>query len=129
MANPINMQFPISRGAAGAFAYNEDTLEAVEDDLRILLLTNYGERPIHFDFGANLRSLIFEFQGEALNQAVKDRILSAVEQWMPFVKVVNVTVENSSTAPQLGPNDIHVKVEFTVGNLDVTKVLVQRIKT
>ena len=56
----INLQFPLRRSSKGAFATNDSTINAVVDDLKLLLLTNHGERPVHGDFGANLRSIIFE---------------------------------------------------------------------
>jgi phage baseplate assembly protein W len=124
----INLSFPLKKGSKGAFETNEDTLQAVADDLRILLITNYGERPIHFDFGANLRSVIFEFRGETLKQAIKDRILSAVAKWMPFVKIISIVIEDSRDSSTVKENAVKVTLEFTVGNLDITKILVQRIK-
>ncbi len=129
MATPINMKFPMKMGPKGSFDTNDETLDAVESDLRMLLITNYGDRVIHYDYGTNLRPLVFEFVGDALAQAVKDRILSSVETWMPFVKIVNISVTDSTTNTQLNTNEIHVKIEFTVGNIDVTRVLIQRIKT
>ena len=56
----INVMFPMKKSSSGAFQTNITTFDAVRDDLKILLLTNHGERPIHYDFGANLRSAIFE---------------------------------------------------------------------
>jgi len=127
MANPINIKYPLRHGKAGAFEINEDTFDAIIDDLRILILTNYGERPVHYDFGANLRPLIFEFRGEDLRQAINDSIITAVEKWMPFVNVVSLTVEDETTNHILGPNQIHLKLEFSVGNIDITKILTQRL--
>ena len=123
----INLKFPLQNSSKGAFATNEDTFDAILDDLRILILTNHGERPIHFDFGANLRKVIFEFQGADLRQAIKDSIISAIEQWMSFVNVVSLTVDDETTMSTLKPNQVHITLEFSVGNLDITKTFKQRI--
>jgi len=127
MATPINLQFPMRRSPQGSFATNESTLDAIADDLKILLLTNYGERPIHYDFGANLREVIFELQGDDLSQSIEDHIVVAIEKWMPFVNVINIDVQDKTTTPTLRSNEIHVKIEFSVGNLDSTKTLEQKI--
>jgi len=116
MADPINIKFPLRHGAQGAFATNDDTLAAVADDLTILLLSNFGERPIHSDFGANLRDIIFE-QGIDLKQQVEDNIRVAVDKWMPFVTVGEVDVRTSEDDRNLRPNQIHVKINFFVGQL------------
>jgi len=128
MSDPINIKFPLTKGSQGAFDTNVDTLSAVTDDLRILILTNHGERPIHYDFGANLRKVIFEFRGSALRQAIKDSIEVAVEKWMPFVNLLDITVEESTVNPTLRDNEVLVKIKFSIGNIDVNTILVQRIR-
>ena len=127
MADPINFQWPVRHGSKGAFETNENTFDAIQDDLKILILTNFGERPIHFDFGANLRPLIFELQGSDLRQAISDTIIAAIEKWMPFVNVVNLTVDDETTSTTLRPNEVHISLEFSVGNIDITRILTQRI--
>ena len=128
MATSINIKWPLEKSSRGAFAVNEDTLEAVQDDLRILLITNHGERPIQIDFGANLRQLIFEFQGEELRQRMTDNIVAAIEKWMPFLRLIDIEIEDSTVNAGLRDNEVRLKVEFSVGNLNITKVLNQSIR-
>lgn len=111
----INLQLPLRKSSKGAFATNVETVRAIADDLRLLILTNHGERVIHGDFGANLRKVIFELQGAQLRQVTKDLINAAVEKWMPFVILNNVIVTDSTVDQTLRQNEIHVKIEFSVG--------------
>jgi phage baseplate assembly protein W len=127
MADPINIQYPLTKGRAGPLETNEDTFDAILADLRILILTNFGERPVHFDFGANLRPLIFEFRGEELRQAINDSVIAAIDKWMPFVNVVSLTIDDETTDSTLHPNQVHLKLEFSVGNIDITRILRQRL--
>lgn len=117
----------MQKSAQGAFATNTTTLEAVADDLKLLLLTNHGERPIQSDYGANLRSVIFDVVGEDLRQVVEDLVRSAIEKWMPFVNVLKIEIEDSSTDLTARVNEVIIKLEFSVGNIDSSKILVQRI--
>ena len=128
MADPINLQFPMRRSTQGAFATNDTTLEAVADDLLILVLTNHGERPIHGDFGANLRKVIFEGQGRDVRQQIQDQITVAVAKWMPFVNLLKIDVSDHTSDTTLRLNEVHIKIEFSVGNIDARKVLSQRIR-
>jgi phage baseplate assembly protein W len=100
----------------GAFDVNVTTLDAISDDLRILLLSNYGERPIHYDFGANLRRVLFE-QGPDMKQQIRDSIVSAVDKWMPSLVLNTIDVEDNTTNPSLRSNEVRVKIEFSVGQL------------
>ena len=129
MANSLNIKFPLQKGTKGAFETNNTTLDAITSDLKILLLTNYGERPCQYDFGANLRGLIFEVEGDQLTTAIKDRIQAAIDKWMPFVLIKDITVETSATNLNIKTNEMKLTIEFGVGNIDTTQTLVQTIKS
>lgn len=63
--------------------------DVVHDNLRNLLLTNHGERVIHFDFGANLRPLVVEFSSkEDFDSEAMIRINTAVSKWLPFISLM-----------------------------------------
>lgn len=121
----INIKYPLSKSPKGGFATNDTTIEAIADDIRILLLSNYGDRPIHYTFGANLRSITFE-QGSSLAQKAKDLIVAALEEWMPFVEVIDLQVRDSNTDPSLRSNEINIRLEYSVGQ--IVGVLNQRIR-
>lgn len=125
MAESINLAFPLRPGVAGAFETNKSTIDAVVDDLKLLLLSNHGERPIHGDFGANLRVIIFE-PGPAVLQKAEDLVLSAIEKWMPFVQVDSIIVSDSTTDTTLKANELRIRLNFTVGQIEGS--LDQRIR-
>jgi phage baseplate assembly protein W len=115
----INIKFPLEKGTAGAFAVNDETIQAVADDLKILILTNWGERVANYTFGANLRPLIFEQEGDELNQKVSDAINSAIERWMPYVNVLEIVVLDHRSDLSLGDNEVKVNLTFSVGDTDL----------
>jgi phage baseplate assembly protein W len=118
MANGIGFAFPFTKSPQGGFTINTLTIDQVQDDLLILLLTNYGERPMQYDFGANLRSLLFQ-QGLDLAQAAKDLIIFAINKWMPYVKVNNITIDTQDTDDNLGENQLKISIQFSVnGQID-----------
>lgn len=88
---PIGIKTPLRPGTTeGIWAMNFDLADQVHDNLRNLILTNWGERLGNFDFGANLKELttelvsIDDFEGEAIV-----RIKDAVGRWMPYVVLQN----------------------------------------
>ena len=117
MAGNINIKFPMRKSSKGAFDMNQSTIRAVADDLRILIISNYGERPIHYDFGANLRKILFE-QSPNIKQQIIDSITSAVDKWMSFVTLQNIEVDDNATNGTLRLNEIKVKITFLVGQLE-----------
>lgn len=118
----INIKFPLEKSPEGAFTTNTSTLDAVESDLKILLLTNYGDRLIHYDFGANLRALLFEsgiegsvmagtdISSSLIGQRISDQINSAVEKWMPFVTIESMKITSTGNA-----SEVELKIDFSIG--------------
>jgi len=117
MPSPINLTYPLKKSDKGGFTTNDTTLSAVIDDLKILLLTNHGERPGNYLFGANLRKVIFE-PVDGLEQIVTDLISLAIEREMPFIVVNEITVQNYRTNSTLNPNDLKIRIDFSVNGLN-----------
>lgn len=124
----LNIAFPLKRSTFGAFKTNDTTLDAVRDDLRMLLITNWGERLINFDFGANLRSIIFEQRGPETKQKIEDAINVAVEKWMPFVSILDIQIKDQGDNSGLADNEIKVKISFQLGQSGLESVLEQKIQ-
>ena len=116
MVSGISFKFPLERSHEGAFAMHQTTIDSVIDDLKILVLTNHGERPIHGDFGCNLRSILFE-QGAGILQRAEDLVLDGIQKWMPFVKVNEILVLDSTLDSTLKPNELRLRLNFTVGQI------------
>ena len=110
----INFKTPFKKSTHGGFVMNDITVDAVADDIKNLLKTNFGERLIHYDMGANLRGLIFENKGEDLKQKISDSIVSAVEKWLPFVTLSKIEVFDSVSNQSLGDNEVLVQLSFFV---------------
>ena len=115
-ARPINIKMPLEVSPRGAFATNDTTLDAVADNLRMLLNTNWGERVNNFYYGANLRSVLFE-NSEEIEQLARDRISSAVERSLPGVAVVDYAFDHDPA--KTDANTFNVKVTFNILNTDL----------
>ncbi len=88
---PIGIKTPVQFGGngEGLFAMHTNIQDVVHDNLRNLLLSNFGERLVHYNFGTNLRPLVADFSSkENFDQEAMIRINTAVAKWMPFVSLV-----------------------------------------
>jgi phage baseplate assembly protein W len=112
---PINLAFPLRHGERGAFATNDTTIDAINDDLKILLNTNHGERVIQYDFGANLRAILFE-SGPDVKQQIADNIAVAIEKWLPSLTLENLEVETNDDNLSINENSVQVNIQYNVGN-------------
>jgi phage baseplate assembly protein W len=88
-APPIGIKTPLELGEKdGIFKMHHAIDDTVGDNLRNLILTNWGERLGLYAFGANLRPLLADWktQDEFDTQAIQ-RISNAVLKWMPYVNL------------------------------------------
>jgi phage baseplate assembly protein W len=111
---PIGLTLPFARstGSVGYFEFTEDELQAVHQNLMSLLVTNWGERVMHYNFGCNLVEFLFEPRTRELRERIGDRILSQVTTWVPFISVDVLNVFFTEDDPAVPENGIGVRIEF-----------------
>lgn len=105
--------------------------DVVHDNLKNLILTNWGERVGFYRFGGNLKPLLTEYTNQDdFDNAAIVRIRSAVSDWMPYVSLDNFlsTVNNSKT--NYGIATISIVITYSVPDLNVdTRALEIILKT
>tara|TARA_R110000764_G_scaffold48152_3_gene107117 strand:+ start:3442 stop:3792 length:351 start_codon:yes stop_codon:yes gene_type:complete len=69
---------------------------AVKNAIRVLVLSNFSERPFQPTLAANLRSLLFEPNDSITRIAIKDAVKNVLNQHEPRIENVNVIVEATS---------------------------------
>ena len=115
---PFGIKTPMSLGEGMIFQMNYDLVEQMADNLKNLLMTNWGERLGLYGFGANLKPLLFNMnnQDDFDNEAIA-RIKTAVETWMPYVELENF----SSTIDRMNKSEfvVRVKVTYNVPALEI----------
>lgn len=123
----IGFTFPFSKssGSVGFFETTATEISAVRENLKSLMLTNWGERVNHFYLGCNFKEFLFENMdvGE-LKAKIAERVLSQVEMWMPFVVVQSLNILLSGDDASIPDNGFRVRVEFGVSsNIDLSSRL------
>lgn len=93
------MAFPPRVGADGRLAWSEGEAN-VREALRIILMTEPGERLRLPEFGAGLGRFLFEPNTLATHTQLQQRIAEALQRWEPRVQVEDVAVQADAVDPQ-----------------------------
>ena len=110
----INLPFKKSEGSEGYFLSTTTTIEAVKNNVKLLLSTDKGERIFQPNLGIGLRRFLFEpITGETTTN-IQNEIVETFNFWLPFVTIKDIQVETTS-ADGINPNQISVNAIF---NLD-----------
>ena len=86
------LSFPPRVGPNGRLAWSvgEDN---VRESLRLILLTQPGERLMREEFGAGLHRYLLEPNTVVTHQQIRDSILQSIRRWEPRVVLDEVRVE------------------------------------
>lgn len=93
---------------------NTNSLDQITDDLKLLIMTNYGERLGIYDYGTNLKELLTEnSSGQPFNEAAAEKIFAAVSKWMPFVNLLDLNTEAIKDS-KYATTVLNLKIDFSV---------------
>jgi phage baseplate assembly protein W len=112
---PVGIQMPYRNGNTGYFVQTYSDLERAHNNLKMLLMTMQGERPMMPTYGSSLHEILFEnnvsgFSDDLLEDSVKE----ATEVWMPEVHIKSVTTNRELNVL---PNTVSVTIKFSVINI------------
>lgn len=112
---PIGIKTPIElgEGRSGIFEMHFNAAGQLEDNLKNLILTNWGERLGNYTYGANLRPLTVELSSQEDFEAnAMERIQLAVSKHMSFV-----TLETFSSDADIQIDKQNAPQSMTIVNL------------
>ena len=107
----VGMEFPLGRstGGDGYFTSTKTTIDAVKNNIKLLLQTHRGERVFQPNLGMNLRSLIFEPLTEDITIQVENNIVDVFSRWLPFVELRKIKVDRRDDL-----NQVNINIDFNI---------------
>jgi phage baseplate assembly protein W len=113
--NPLDLQGNIAIGVSlpfnGPAAFNStySTYDQIKSNLINLLLTNKGERLYNPEFGADLKTVLFEGITEETNTIIRTLINTNVAIFVP-----EVTIENLDIIKDEDHNTISITIQYRI---------------
>ena len=89
------ISYPLQISVAGGIKESVGT-QKIEEAIRIILGTQYGERLMRPRFGCNLKSLAFAPNNEATANLASYYVEEGLRQGEPRIEVLKVLVENDN---------------------------------
>ena len=118
--NSINLKFPLKSYRRGFFQGNTDTISAVRENIKILLLTLKGERVMHAEMGTNipvLQGQLFEpISRDETFENIRLEIETAIQSYLPYIRVLNIRMITQEEEPTLGNNKIRISMTYAISD-------------
>ena len=83
--------FPIELDQTGAFALVTDERE-IEQAIRLILGTAYGERPMRPDFGCKIHDFVFAEANATTAGQIAGEVRASLARWEPRIDVDDIQV-------------------------------------
>ena len=116
--NSINYKFPLRSYRRGFFEGNTDTISAVRENIKVLLLTLKGERVNDANMGTNipvLQGQLFEpITREETFENIRLEIETAIKRYLPYISVKNIKMITQEEEPNLGNNRIRINMTYVI---------------
>jgi phage baseplate assembly protein W len=124
-------RLPLALDSLNGFALTQTIHETGKQNLRMLVLTNPGERVMIPDFGAGIRQMLFEQQSPGVLEMVKERIISQVKKYLPYIKIANVRIFNASDSKSQNQNfnAVSVIIDYSIPKVRINDSLRLNVST
>jgi len=114
----INIKWPLKNYKQGFFQGNQDTISAVREDIKTLLMTMKGERVMHKNMGTSLPVLdgqLFEpIHKIEMIEKIRMEVQSQVEIYLPFISLQGINLFTSEDDDKLKTNQIRVSMSYLI---------------
>lgn len=101
--------FPVRTGPTGGIALVRRS-EEIEQAIRLILGTAYGERPMRPEFGCGIHDFIFSPVDSTTAGQMAWEVRKSLLRWEPRVKVKDVDV----TFDEADPSTIYIAVRYEI---------------
>lgn len=116
----IGPRLPLKRSSEdGAYQNIKQYKDEIKQNLKMIVLTNPGERIMMQNFGVGLRHLLFEQDQKGMEESIRTKIYDQTGKYLPVVDIVDVLVERNDGNVR-SPEDnytVRVKIFYDIPEL------------
>lgn len=101
--------FPLKLDPTGAFELVTDDRE-IEQAIRLIIGTSYGERPMRPDFGCRIHDFVFAEANATTAGRIATEVRASLTRWEPRITVDDIVVSGD----EVDPSVLYVDIRYHV---------------
>ena len=118
VALPLNMD-----STFGAYNLNTTFEDLAKQNLKMLVLTNPGERMMDPSFGCGVRAFLFEPNAQTTYDDINETIKLQVAKYLPYISIDRIEFQSGEPGLSLDPNFLGINLFFTIVPLQIPTFL------
>tara|TARA_Y100001963_G_scaffold156716_2_gene251012 strand:+ start:316 stop:684 length:369 start_codon:yes stop_codon:yes gene_type:complete len=115
----LGVRLPLMLDSVDGFSMIKDIRTLVRQNLKMLILTNPGERVMEPLFGAGIRRYLFENFDSATPAAIDQKIRDQVSTFMPAVSVLSIAFSTE----EMDFNKLAISITYAIPDINVEDLL------
>ena len=124
MSSGIAAELPlVVSNTFGAYNLVTDFQSLAKQNLKMLILTNPGERMMDTNFGVGLRRFLFEQNESGTYAKIDEKIRQQVGSYLPYIQINQIEFLVPEDNPDLFPHSIDLTIKFKIVPLQTNSVL------
>ena len=101
----------------GAYSLFKDPLEAIKQNIKMIVLTSPGERVFVPSFGVGIRNFLFENFNNSTRSLLSQKIKEQIRTYAPYVSINRVNIRRSEDVVDTVDNTLAVTISYSVPSL------------
>ena len=98
----------------GPYGLITDFRALATQNLKMLILTNPGERIMDTEFGVGLKNYLFEQNTPSTYSEIDSKIRQQVQKYLPYIGIERIDFAVPEDNPDLFPNNLSVSIYFNI---------------
>ena len=108
MSSAYSVKIPLNDNLVTDQAYNRTILEVLRQNIKMILLTEPGERIMEPDFGVGMKKFLFEPLNTLTQSKIEERIKEQFKSYLAGLVIENIFIE-----PLQDNNRYNLKIAFS----------------
>ena len=119
----LSPKLPLVKDSNDGYALTKNLKEVAAQNLKMLVLTNPGERIMDVNFGVGILGYLFELNSPEVYDQIKSRIEEQISKYLPYIEVQDITFTSSNIVDADPTDSILLRIVYFVKPLRSTEIL------
>ncbi len=130
----LSPKLPLHIDQIDGYALNKDFKEVARQNLKMVVLTNPGERIMIPDFGVGIKTYLFENATQATFNTIRQKINDQVRRYLPYISIDEIRFLSerndfikTSIDPSSSANYVQIQIKYKIPSVFISDELVLEI--
>jgi len=115
----LSIALPLRRSSIDGFQMNKDFRSLIRQNLKMLILTNPGERVMSPEYGVGIKRFLFEQEGTQTLLRIDQKMRSSIKKYMPTIGIIDILYDSAN----IERNSLGIRVLYKIPSLNSSESL------